>query len=41
MKIGAYQFAINSDIEYNFGIIKAAINQAVEKDVWSGRVKKK
>ena len=33
MKIGAYQFAINSDIEYNFGIIKAAINQAVEKDV--------
>ena len=33
MKIGAYQFAVNSDIEYNFAIIKAAINQAVEKDV--------
>ena len=33
MKIGAYQFAINSDVEYNFTIIKAAINQAVEKDV--------
>ena len=33
MKIGAYQFPVNSDIDYNLAIIKTAINQAIEKGV--------
>ena len=33
LKIGAYQFSINSDIDYNLAVIKSAINQAVQKGV--------
>ena len=33
LKIGAYQFSINSDIDYNLAVIKSSINQAVQKGV--------
>ncbi len=33
VKIGAYQFAVTSDIDYNFVTIKNAIKKAVEKGV--------
>ncbi len=33
MKVGAYQFGVTGDIDYNFSIIKNAIKEAVKKGV--------
>lgn len=33
MKLGAYQFGVTGDIDYNFTIIKSAIKEAVEEGI--------